>query len=291
MIVLHTLCIKRAFSYRSEKTACTGTTGSFEWAVFLLSVSKKVLFQTLNLKKNFSTGVLKSKVTAMIAACLKRSYRSFCKHSGSSTITSCCYSIRFTHHRSTLDKITTSSSSTSSSSSLSSPTVEISTTTTAVPTVSEEEYPSSWSKLVLKELHGSSSHKMKKSSVKDLEHMTPEGIVLKPVYFAQHHDRSSTNSSSDGDDNDTTAASELPGIYPYTRGPYATMYTVKPWTIRQYAGFSTAEESNLFYKKVESFTPPSPPHTDMQLICHLCDDMTYVTHTIKLFGMYVVLHV
>jgi len=190
----------------------------------------------------------------MIAACLKRSYRSFCKHSGSSTITNCCYSIRFTHHRSTLDKITTSSSS------LSSPIVEISTTTTAVPTVSEEEYPASWSKLVLKELHGSSSHKMKKSSVKDLEHMTPEGIVLKPVYFAQHHDRSSTTSSSDGDNNDATAAAELPGIYPYTRGPYATMYTVKPWTIRQYAGFSTAEESNLFYKKVESYSSFSSPH-------------------------------
>lgn len=186
----------------------------------------------------------------MIAACLKRSYRSFCKHSGSSTITSCCYSIRFTRHRSTLDEITTSSSS-------SSPTLEISTTTTAVPTVSEEEYPASWSKLVLKELNGSSSHKMKKSSVKDLEHMTPEGIVLKPVYFAQHHDRSST-SSSDGDNNDATDA-ELPGIYPYTRGPYATMYTVKPWTIRQYAGFSTAEESNLFYKKVESNSSFSSP--------------------------------
>jgi methylmalonyl-CoA mutase len=198
---------------------------------------------------------LKSKVTAMIAAWVKRSYRSFCKHSGSSTITSCCYSIRFTHHRSTLDKITASSSSSSSSSS--SPTVEISTTTTAVPVVSEVEYPTSWSKLVLKELYGSSSHKMKKSSVKDLEHMTPEGIVLKPVYFAQHHDRSSA-SSGDGDNNDATDA-ELPGIYPYTRGPYATMYTVKPWTIRQYAGFSTAEESNLFYKKVESNSSFSSP--------------------------------
>ena len=40
-----------------------------------------------------------------------------------------------------------------------------------------------------------------------------------------------------------------PGVYPYTRGPYATMYSVRPWTIRQYAGFSTAEESNKFYHK------------------------------------------
>jgi methylmalonyl-CoA mutase len=40
----------------------------------------------------------------------------------------------------------------------------------------------------------------------------------------------------------------MPGIKPYTRGPYATMYTSRPWTIRQYAGFSTAQESNIFYK-------------------------------------------
>eukprot|EP01091_Cochliopodium_minus_P005074 TRINITY_DN15061_c0_g1_i1.p1 TRINITY_DN15061_c0_g1~~TRINITY_DN15061_c0_g1_i1.p1 ORF type:complete len:743 (+),score=251.16 TRINITY_DN15061_c0_g1_i1:32-2260(+) len=42
---------------------------------------------------------------------------------------------------------------------------------------------------------------------------------------------------------------ELPGKFPFTRGPYPTMYTISPWTIRQYAGFSTAEESNAFYKK------------------------------------------
>jgi hypothetical protein len=44
------------------------------------------------------------------------------------------------------------------------------------------------------------------------------------------------------------ADAEMPGVYPFTRGPYATMYASKPWTIRQYAGFSTAEESNAFYK-------------------------------------------
>lgn len=38
-------------------------------------------------------------------------------------------------------------------------------------------------------------------------------------------------------------------MYPYTRGPRATMYTLRPWTVRQYAGFSTAEESNAFYRK------------------------------------------
>lgn len=42
---------------------------------------------------------------------------------------------------------------------------------------------------------------------------------------------------------------EFPGVYPYTRGPYASMYSGRPWTIRQYAGFSTAEESNAFYRK------------------------------------------
>ncbi|KAL4428708.1 hypothetical protein ABPG77_009814 [Micractinium sp. CCAP 211/92] len=43
--------------------------------------------------------------------------------------------------------------------------------------------------------------------------------------------------------------SEFPGVFPYTRGPYASMYTGRPWTIRQYAGFSTAEESNAFFRK------------------------------------------
>ncbi len=42
---------------------------------------------------------------------------------------------------------------------------------------------------------------------------------------------------------------EIPGLFPYTRGPYPTMYAQRPWTIRQYAGFSTVEESNRFYKE------------------------------------------
>ena len=41
---------------------------------------------------------------------------------------------------------------------------------------------------------------------------------------------------------------EVPGEFPFTRGPYPTMYTQRPWTIRQYAGFSTVEESNRFYR-------------------------------------------
>ncbi|GIJ59594.1 methylmalonyl-CoA mutase [Virgisporangium aurantiacum] len=66
--------------------------------------------------------------------------------------------------------------------------------------------------------------------------LTPEGIDVKPVYTA---------ADLDGLDFLDT----YPGIAPYLRGPYPTMYTTQPWTIRQYAGFSTAEESNAFYRR------------------------------------------
>ncbi|XP_006000985.1 methylmalonyl-CoA mutase, mitochondrial [Latimeria chalumnae] len=62
---------------------------------------------------------------------------------------------------------------------------------------------------------------------------TPEGISIKPLYTKR-----------DTED----LLEELPGVNPYTRGPYPTMYTYRPWTIRQYAGFSTVEESNKFYR-------------------------------------------
>ncbi len=65
---------------------------------------------------------------------------------------------------------------------------------------------------------------------------TPDGINVKPLYTAQ-------------DVKDLPYTDTLPGFEPYIRGPQATMYTVRPWTIRQYAGFSTAEESNAFYRK------------------------------------------
>jgi len=68
--------------------------------------------------------------------------------------------------------------------------------------------------------------------MKYLTHYTPEGLALRPVYHSDEKDQA-----------------ELPGVFPYKRGPYASMYTMRPWTIRQYAGFSTAEESNKFYKK------------------------------------------
>jgi methylmalonyl-CoA mutase len=65
---------------------------------------------------------------------------------------------------------------------------------------------------------------------------TPEGIAVKPLYTAEDLER-------------LDHLGTLPGFPPYLRGPRATMFAVKPWTIRQYAGFSTAEESNAFYRK------------------------------------------
>ncbi len=62
---------------------------------------------------------------------------------------------------------------------------------------------------------------------------TPEGIEISPIYSAE----------------DAPEMTEMPGFAPFTRGVKATMYTGRPWTIRQYAGFSTAEESNAFYRK------------------------------------------
>ncbi|MCF8147674.1 MAG: methylmalonyl-CoA mutase [Sulfuritalea sp.] len=73
-------------------------------------------------------------------------------------------------------------------------------------------------------------------NVEALNWITPDGISVKPLYTA-------------ADTADLAHADTLPGFEPYVRGPQATMYAVRPWTIRQYAGFSTAEESNAFYKK------------------------------------------
>ncbi|AOF96316.1 methylmalonyl-CoA mutase [Sphingobium sp. RAC03] len=68
---------------------------------------------------------------------------------------------------------------------------------------------------------------------KDLTWATPEGIAVKPLYTAE----------------DVTVDPGLPGFAPFTRGVRASMYAGRPWTIRQYAGFSTAEESNAFYRR------------------------------------------
>jgi methylmalonyl-CoA mutase len=72
--------------------------------------------------------------------------------------------------------------------------------------------------------------------VNALNWVTPDGISVKPLYTAE-------------DTQDLNYTNTLPGFEPYLRGPQATMYAVRPWTIRQYAGFSTAEESNAFYRK------------------------------------------
>ena len=66
--------------------------------------------------------------------------------------------------------------------------------------------------------------------------MTPEGIDVKPAYTSKETD-------------DLDFLDTKPGFEPYLRGPYPTMYVNKPWTIRQYAGYSTAEESNAFYRR------------------------------------------
>jgi len=65
---------------------------------------------------------------------------------------------------------------------------------------------------------------------------TPEGIEVKPLYTAS-------------DIADLKHTDTMPGFAPFVRGPMATMYAGRPWTVRQYAGFSTAEESNAFYKR------------------------------------------
>ncbi|HZY18717.1 MAG TPA: methylmalonyl-CoA mutase [Ramlibacter sp.] len=69
-----------------------------------------------------------------------------------------------------------------------------------------------------------------------LNWVTPDGIAVKPLYTA-------------ADLQGLPHTDTLPGFEPYVRGPQATMYAVRPWTIRQYAGFSTAQESNAFYRK------------------------------------------
>jgi len=77
---------------------------------------------------------------------------------------------------------------------------------------------------------------LKGRSADDLNWNTPEGITVKPLYTA-------------ADLEGVAHADTLPGFAPFVRGPRATMYAGRPWTVRQYAGFSTAEESNAFYRR------------------------------------------
>ena len=85
-----------------------------------------------------------------------------------------------------------------------------------------------WQKAAIKSAPG--------GDVSALNWKTPDGIIVKPLYTA-------------ADTENLPYVNTLPGFEPFLRGPQATMYAVRPWTIRQYAGFSTAEESNAFYRK------------------------------------------
>ena len=94
--------------------------------------------------------------------------------------------------------------------------------------MSEKPDIGKWKELANKQLRG--------KALDDLTWETPEGIQVKPLYTAE-------------DLEDLAHANSLPGFAPYVRGPMATMYAGRPWTIRQYAGFSTAKESNAFYRR------------------------------------------
>ena len=85
-----------------------------------------------------------------------------------------------------------------------------------------------WRELAQKDLKGKDPD--------DLAWQTPEGIAIKPLYTAEDLERIETLDT-------------MPGIAPFARGVRATMYANRPWTIRQYAGFSTAEDSNAFYRR------------------------------------------
>ena len=88
--------------------------------------------------------------------------------------------------------------------------------------------PSAWKAAALESLRG--------APLESLDWQTSDSLLVKPLYTA-------------ADVAQLSAADTLPGLEPFVRGPQATMYAVKPWTIRQYAGFSTAEESNAFYRR------------------------------------------
>ncbi len=91
----------------------------------------------------------------------------------------------------------------------------------------KQQLPRDWIKIASKEMKG--------DDPESLVWRTPEGISVKPIYTSD-------------DMQDLPHLDSLPGQIPFTRGPKATMYAGRPWTIRQYAGFSTAEESNKFYR-------------------------------------------
>ncbi len=95
---------------------------------------------------------------------------------------------------------------------------------------------SSFEKKGLSNWEAQAKKEKKTDDLSNFKWETPEGISVKPLYTA-------------ADTAGLDTADTLPGIAPFVRGPMATMYAGRPWTVRQYAGFSTAEESNAFYKR------------------------------------------
>ena len=96
----------------------------------------------------------------------------------------------------------------------------------------EKKTPADWRELASKEMKGRDPD--------ELVWKTPEGIDVKPLYTAEDLEAA----RAEGYD-----AATMPGIAPYTRGPRATMYAGRPWTVRQYGGFSTAKETNAFFHR------------------------------------------
>ena len=95
---------------------------------------------------------------------------------------------------------------------------------------------SSFEKKTLNDWETQAKKEKKTDDLSNFKWETPEGISVKPLYTA-------------ADTAGLETADTLPGLAPFVRGPMATMYAGRPWTVRQYAGFSTAEESNAFYKR------------------------------------------
>jgi len=97
------------------------------------------------------------------------------------------------------------------------------------------ETMSDWPEKTLADWQALAAKELKGAGEESLTWETPEGIAVKPLYTAEDLEGLETVGS-------------LPGFAPFTRGPRATMYAGRPWTLRQYAGFSTAEASNAFYR-------------------------------------------
>ncbi|WP_299616360.1 methylmalonyl-CoA mutase [Pelagibius sp.] len=94
---------------------------------------------------------------------------------------------------------------------------------------------SDWAEKTLEDWQALAAKELRGADPGSLAWETPEGIRVKPLYTA-------------ADLEGLEGVNSLPGFAPFTRGPRATMYAGRPWTLRQYAGFSTAEESNAFYR-------------------------------------------